>query len=271
MEPETGGDSQRVPSVPWRSYKLVVDPALRRAPQKIYRYDGVHFSVPDSGYPPAGAVQDPRPRRIWAKHRDLSLPVPKFKLDEFYVGQIPLKEVTFARLNDNIREGFLTEMCRKYGEVEEVEILLHPKTRKHLGLARVLFASTRGAKETVKHLHNTSVMGDIIHAQLDIKGQQRMKYYELIVNGAYTPQTVPTGGKAAAGEKAEAPPQPEPRRRHSADTAFPPPPGNGTPDPPSGGGYGPFPPPGTPLPAPLRRRGPPLRRQVSRGAVVTSA
>lgn len=23
-----------------------------------------------------------------------------------------------------------------------------------------------------------------------------MKYYELIVNGAYTPQTVPTGGKA---------------------------------------------------------------------------
>lgn len=27
-------------------------------------------------------------------------------------------------------------------------------------------------------------------------GQQRMKYYELIVNGSYTPQTVPTGGKA---------------------------------------------------------------------------
>lgn len=27
-------------------------------------------------------------------------------------------------------------------------------------------------------------------------GQQRMKYYDLIVNGSYTPQTVPTGGKA---------------------------------------------------------------------------
>ncbi|XP_035169758.1 histone-lysine N-methyltransferase SETD1A-like [Oxyura jamaicensis] len=80
MEPEAGGESQRAPSVPWRSYKLVVDPALRRAPQKVYRYDGVHFSVPDSGYRPEGDVRDPRPRRIWAKHRDLSLPVPKFKV-----------------------------------------------------------------------------------------------------------------------------------------------------------------------------------------------
>ncbi|XP_031460891.1 histone-lysine N-methyltransferase SETD1A-like [Phasianus colchicus] len=80
MEPEVGGESQRPPSVPWRSYKLVVDPALRRAPQKVYRYDGVHFSVPDSGYRPEGDVRDPRPRRIWSKHRDLSLPVPKFKV-----------------------------------------------------------------------------------------------------------------------------------------------------------------------------------------------
>lgn len=26
-------------------------------------------------------------------------------------------------------------------------------------------------------------------------GQQRMKYYELIVNGSFTPHTVPTGSK----------------------------------------------------------------------------
>ncbi|KAG2463660.1 SET1A methyltransferase, partial [Polypterus senegalus] len=150
----------------------------------------------DAGYTPVGDVRDPRPRRIWSKHRELSLPIPKFKLDEFYIGQIPLKEVTFARLNDNIKEPFLAEMCRKFGEVEEIEILYHPKTRKHLGLAKVLFTTTRGAKETVKNLHSTSVMGNIVHAQLDIKGQQRMKYYDLIVNGSYTPQTVPTGGKA---------------------------------------------------------------------------
>lgn len=87
------------------------------------------------------------------------------------MGPIPLKEVTFARLNDNIKEPFLAEMCAKFGDVEEMEILFHPKTRKHLGLARVLFTSTRGAKDTVKQLHNTSVMGNIIHAQLDIKGE----------------------------------------------------------------------------------------------------
>ncbi|KAJ8344629.1 hypothetical protein SKAU_G00288220 [Synaphobranchus kaupii] len=196
MDPDSGADSQRALSLQWKSYKLIQDPAIRRVAQKVYRYDGVHFSVPDSGFPPVGDLRDPRPRRIWSKHTELVLPVPKFKLDEYYVGPIPLKEVTFARLNDNIREPFLAEMCAKFGEVEEMEILFHPKTRKHLGLARVLFTSTRGAKDTVKHLHNTSVMGNIVHAQLDIKGQQRMKYYDLIVSGSYTPQTVPTGGKA---------------------------------------------------------------------------
>ncbi|CAL8274571.1 unnamed protein product [Lota lota] len=196
MDPDSGTEAQRALSLQWKSYKLVQDPALRRVNQKIYRYDGVHFSVPDPEFHPVGNLQDPRPRRIWSRYTELSLPVPKFKLDEFYVGQIPLKEVTFARLNDNIKEPFLAEMCAKFGEVEEMEILFHPKTRKHLGLARVLFTSTRGAKDTVKQLHNTSVMGNIIHAQLDIKGQQRQKYYDLLVSGSFTPQTVPLGGKA---------------------------------------------------------------------------
>ncbi|KAI9539494.1 hypothetical protein NQZ68_005574 [Dissostichus eleginoides] len=230
MDPDGGADSQKAVSLQWQSYKLVQDPANRRVAQKIYRYDGVHFSVPDSGFPPIGELRDPRPRRLWSRYTEMSLPVPKFKLDEFYVGPIPLKEVSFARLNDNIKEPFLAEMCAKFGEVEEMEILFHPKTRKHLGLARVLFTSTRGAKDTVKHLHNTSVMGNIIHAQLDIKGQQRQKYYDLMVNGSYTPQTVPLGGKALTDRlpppaPAPAPPQPQPdtssevRRRLSSDLA----------------------------------------------------
>ncbi|XP_051988257.1 histone-lysine N-methyltransferase SETD1A isoform X1 [Xyrauchen texanus] len=222
MDPDSGADTQRTLSLQWKSYKLVQDPGLRRVTQKIYRYDGIHFSVPDSGFPPVGDLRDPRPRRIWSRHTELSLPVPKFKLDEYYVGPVPLKEVTFARLNDNIKEPFLAEMCAKFGEVEEMEILFHPKTRKHLGLARVLFTSTRGAKDTVKHLHNTSVMGNIVHVQLDIKGQQRMKYYNLIVGGSYTPQTVPTGGRALTEKfQPPAPTQPDTssdiRRRLSTD------------------------------------------------------
>ncbi|XP_055079844.1 histone-lysine N-methyltransferase SETD1A [Periophthalmus magnuspinnatus] len=228
MDPDTGADTQKAVSLQWKSYKLVQDPATRRVTQKIYRYDGVHFSVPDSGFPPVGDLRDPRPRRLWSRCKEMSLPVPKFKLDEFYVGPIPLKEVTFARLNDNIKEPFLAEMCAKFGEVEEMEILFHPKTRKHLGLARVLFTSTRGAKDTVKHLHNTTVMGNLIHAQLDIKGQQRQKYYDLIVNGSYTPQTVPLGGKALSDQTRVQPPAPaqtqpdtssEIRRRLSSELA----------------------------------------------------
>ncbi|OWK49793.1 Histone-lysine N-methyltransferase SETD1A, partial [Lonchura striata] len=286
MEPEPGGDGPRTPSVPWRSYKLLLDPALRRGGQKLYRYDGVHFSLPVSApkspklYPktdqnrpktapkscpktapncpktaagPGAAprraetllmactsacllpVSDPKSPKLYPK-TDQKLPktapkscpktAPKLlldpalrrgrqklyrydgvhfslPLDEFYVGQVPLKEVTFARLNDNIREGFLREMCRKFGEVEEVEVLLHPKTRKHLGLARVTFGSSRGGGDTVRHLHNATVMGGAGGAQLDVRGafwgpcraagQQRMKLYELIVSGSYTPQTVPTG------------------------------------------------------------------------------
>ncbi|MEE6527645.1 hypothetical protein FKM82_029173, partial [Ascaphus truei] len=179
----------------------------------------------DGTFLPVGDVRDPRQHRIWSKPRDVTLPVPKFKLDEFYVGQLPQKEVTFAHLNDNVREPFLTDMCRKFGEVEEVQILLHPKTRKHLGLAKVLFSSSRAARDTVTHLHSTSVMGNIIHAELDLRGQQRQKYYDLVVSGSFTAQTVPTCGKGAQERL-----QPDPvdsRRRLSSDPAFPP--GNGTP------------------------------------------
>lgn len=84
---------------------------------------------------------------------------------------MPPKEVTFARLNDNIREGFLTDMCKKFGEIEEVEILYNPKNKKHLGIAKVVFETVKAAKVAVQSLHNTSVMGNIIHVELDPKGK----------------------------------------------------------------------------------------------------
>lgn len=55
MDQEGGGDGQKTPSFQWRNYKLIVDPALdpalRRPSQKVYRYDGVHFSVNVSARP----------------------------------------------------------------------------------------------------------------------------------------------------------------------------------------------------------------------------
>lgn len=93
-----------------------------------------------------------------------------FQVDEWYVGPVPPKEVTFSRLNDNVREAFLTNMCRKYGNVEEVEIFYNPKNKKHLGVAKVVFDTVRAAKEAVQHLHQTSVMGNVIHVEVDPKG-----------------------------------------------------------------------------------------------------
>lgn len=93
------------------------------------------------------------------------------QIDECYIGPVPPKEVTFARLNDNIREGFLTDMCKKFGDIEEVEILYNPKNKKHLGIAKVVFESVKAAKVAVQSLHETSVMGNIIHVELDPKGK----------------------------------------------------------------------------------------------------
>ncbi|XP_005470335.1 histone-lysine N-methyltransferase SETD1B-A isoform X3 [Oreochromis niloticus] len=181
----------------WRSYKLIIDPALKKGSHKLYRYDGQTFSMPNPGIPPVDIVRDPRIGRLWTKYKETDLPVPKFKIDECYIGPVPPKEVTFARLNDNIKETFLTEMCKKFGEIEEVEILYNPKNKKHLGIAKVVFESVKAAKVAVQSLHNTSVMGNIIHVELDPKGENRLRYFQLLMNGSYTPRTLPVGGEEA--------------------------------------------------------------------------
>lgn len=48
MDPDAEADTQKAVSLQWKSYKLVQDPTIRRVTQKVYRYDGVHFSVPVS-------------------------------------------------------------------------------------------------------------------------------------------------------------------------------------------------------------------------------
>lgn len=104
-----------------------------------------------------------------------------FQVDEWYVGPLPPKELTFSRLNDNVREAFLTNMCEKYGNTEEVEIFYNPKNKKHLGIAKVVFDTVRAAKDAVQHLHQTSVMGNIIHVEIDPKGNaDRKKYLALL-------------------------------------------------------------------------------------------
>ncbi|XP_051758541.1 histone-lysine N-methyltransferase SETD1B-A-like [Ctenopharyngodon idella] len=178
----------------WSCYKLIIDPGLSSGSQKLYRYDGQHFSAPHPECFPLDVVRDPRIARFWTKFKETDLPVPKFKVDENYVGAP--KELTFARLNDNIRDGFLSEMCKHFGEVQDLKVLYNPKNKKHLGIAKVVFESVKAANNAVKSLHNTSVMGNNIHVEFDPKGAKRNRYFRMLVSGLYTPFTLPVGDEA---------------------------------------------------------------------------
>uniref|UniRef100_A0A7N8XPE1 Histone-lysine N-methyltransferase SETD1B-like n=1 Tax=Mastacembelus armatus TaxID=205130 RepID=A0A7N8XPE1_9TELE len=175
MESETQPTERETPPQHWRSCKLIIDPTLTKGLYKVYRYDGQHFNIPDLGLFPVETVRDPRICRLWSKSNKTNLIVPKFKVDEWYVGPVPPKEVTFSRLNDNIKEVFLTNMCKEYGSTEEVKIFYNPKNKKHLGIAKVVFDTVKAAKDAVLHLHQTSVMGNIIHVEIDPKGNTDLK------------------------------------------------------------------------------------------------
>lgn len=89
------------------------------------------------------------------------------QIDKNYVGVPPAIEVSITNLNDNINNTFLEEMLKKFDNCEEIEILYHPKTNKHLGLAKVVFWTPAGARHCVERIHGTSVMGNIINVFFD--------------------------------------------------------------------------------------------------------
>ncbi|XP_034025318.1 histone-lysine N-methyltransferase SETD1B-A-like [Thalassophryne amazonica] len=189
---EEAADAARAP---WTSWKLIIDPVLIRAQQKVFRFDGRTFSttVQDLGLFPVDTVRDPRACHLWRKSHQTDFVVPKFKIDEWYVSPVPPREVTFSRLNDNIQEDFLTDLCKKYGHVQNVEICYDPHTNKHLGIAKVVFDTVKAAKDALHHLHQTSVMGNIIHVENDPEGEKRAHYLQLLLNGLCTPWTLPVG------------------------------------------------------------------------------
>lgn len=122
-----------------------------------------------------------KPKRNY--HLDpLDLPVPRFKYDQWWVGPVPPKEVTFANLNDNIDNKFLEGMCVKFGELDECRIYYNPKTKKHLGLAKVVFQSQRAAKECCLHFDQTSKMGNVMSVFLDTMGLERSKMVDSLCN-----------------------------------------------------------------------------------------
>ncbi|CAH1134174.1 unnamed protein product [Ceutorhynchus assimilis] len=166
-----------VPTKP-KNYKLLVDPCLVKGGPKLYRYDGI---VPgDKSYPPVTSTRDPRSHltRIWTRLEILELPVPRFKIDENYVGDPPSIEVTIFHLNDNIDKQFLKDIVQKFGVIEEPIIYYHPVTNKHLGIGRVVFEDVESAKQCVEKLNNTSVMGKVLDVFLDAFGKKCKEKFE---------------------------------------------------------------------------------------------
>lgn len=93
-----------------------------------------------------------------------------FKIDNNYVGEPPALEITITNLNDNINKSFLESLVYKYGAIEDCCIFYHPKTKKHLGIARVTFNETKSAKLCIDKLNQTSVMGNKIDVYFDAFG-----------------------------------------------------------------------------------------------------
>ena len=56
-------------------------------------------------------------------------------------------------LNDNIDKQFLSNRLEKFGDWQQLNIDYHPVSKKHLGLARIIFRTVRGAKNCVTGLH----------------------------------------------------------------------------------------------------------------------
>ncbi|CAF0804566.1 unnamed protein product [Rotaria sordida] len=182
-----------------RNYRFYAgDPAIHPAEKRLYAngdFEGTPLHVSGCG--------DPRDvTRFDRSYYDL--PVPKFKLDRCWVGTIPAKEVTFRNLNDNITKTFLTDMCKRFGEIDDCRIYYDRQTKKHLGLGTVIFKTTKAARECVNALNMTTKMGSIISVSLETSGQERTKQYATMIRAQE--QEKAAQEKALAASAAASPP-----------------------------------------------------------------
>ncbi|CAL8129686.1 unnamed protein product [Orchesella dallaii] len=181
------------------AYKLIVDPALVKGAFKVYRFDGV---IPGDPSYPSILLRDPRKQKNLRKPAEsMVLPVPPFRVDSNYVGEIPPTEVTFTNLNDNVGEIFLQNLSAKFGLVEDVKIYHHPISHRHLGFGHVVFKNSRDAKLCVEKLNATYVMGQKVNVCHDPNGKKCNDLFIEVTTqkpGSATKDDSKKGGNSAA-------------------------------------------------------------------------
>ena len=155
----------------------------------------------------APTPSDPRKKplpSLWRRMEDLDLPIPRMVIDENYVGEPPKIEVTMDNLNDNIDKQFLSNRIEKYGEWVELHIDYHPVTKKHLGLARIVFKHVSGARDCVAGLHGRSIMGKLVNCYLDPRFVLAKKtFVDLTTEKKPSPEPEPVIGEEKPEQDAE--------------------------------------------------------------------
>ncbi|CAG9540853.1 unnamed protein product [Cercopithifilaria johnstoni] len=142
----------------------------------IFRCDGVCKDDPKYNVHILGDPRNPLTR--FRSVESIDLPLPSFVLDNNSVGPQPKREVSIFGLNDNINHTFLTDMCQKTGQVIEVFVYMHPRTKKHLGMAYVVFQEVGKAESFVAKNNGTSVMGQTITCIVDPYANEISRRYE---------------------------------------------------------------------------------------------
>lgn len=126
----------------------------------------------------------------------------RFRIDEHYIGEPPAIEITITNLNDNIDKHFLANLLQKCGATEEQLIYYHPHTKRHLGIARIVFMDVRSARTCIDRYNGKSVMGKELHVFHDAFGKEIKRIFDEMTTGKkpsistiQPPQQLPTFGK----------------------------------------------------------------------------
>jgi len=67
---------------------------------------------------------------------------------------------------------------QKFGSIEKLYIYYHRVTKKHLGLARIVFDDIKGARMCVDEMNGKSVMGQVLEAFIDPLGDKCKAIYK---------------------------------------------------------------------------------------------
>jgi len=115
----------------------------------------------------------------------------QFLIDDNYVGDPPNVQVSIDNLNDNIDENFLKKELTKLGKIRTLEIIRHPRTGQHLGLAKVQFEEITVAQTCVENFHGKHIMGRQLNVFKDLRFAIIEKIKEAKLNPRPPPITKP--------------------------------------------------------------------------------